>query len=159
MGAIQCITKPILFFMNTLQSVLLADDDADDRSLFRDILKDLGLRPKLHTVDDGVELMTWLQNAQQLPDALFLDFNMPKKDGLSCLREIKADPNLQKLPVIIFSNSDNFALVQMMLDEGAAYFVRKQHGYNKMLKLVNKLFSLDKNSLADRKEMNDFVIV
>jgi CheY-like chemotaxis protein len=144
--------------MNTLQHVLLADDDADDRMLFRDVVKDLGLKLTLHTVNDGVELMEFLQAAKQLPDALFLDINMPKKDGLTCLREIKADGKLQSLPVIIFSNSENIILVEKMLNEGAAYFVRKQHGYNKMLKLINKLFALDKKSLGEKRELNEFVV-
>jgi CheY-like chemotaxis protein len=145
-------------YMNTLHNVLLADDDADDRMLFRDIMNDLGLRLLLDTVSDGVELMEFLRTAKKLPDALFLDVNMPKKDGLTCLREIKADPALQSIPVVIFSNTDNTMLVEMMLNEGAAYFVRKQHGYNKMLKLINKLFSLDKQMLTQKKELHEFVI-
>jgi CheY-like chemotaxis protein len=145
-------------YMNTLHNVLLADDDADDRMLFRDIMNDLGLRLLLDTVSDGVELMEFLRAAKKLPDALFLDVNMPKKDGLTCLREIKADPALQSIPVVIFSNTDNTMLVEMMLKEGAAYFVRKQHGYNKMLKLINKLFSLDKQMLIQKKELHEFVI-
>jgi CheY-like chemotaxis protein len=144
--------------MNTLQHVLLADDDADDRMLFRDIVKDLGLKLTLHTVNDGVELMDFLKAAKQLPDALFLDINMPKKDGLTCLREIKASEQLQSLPVIVFSNSENIILVEKMLNEGAAYFVRKQHGYNKMLKLVNKLFAFDKKSLQQKRQLTEFVV-
>jgi CheY-like chemotaxis protein len=144
--------------MNTLQHVLLADDDADDRMLFRDVVKDLGLKLTLHTVNDGVELMDFLQAAKQLPDALFLDINMPKKDGLACLREIKANEKLQSLPVIVFSNSENIILVETMLNEGAAYFVRKQHGYNKMLKLINKLFALDKNLLHQKRALTEFVV-
>jgi len=144
--------------MNTIQNVLLADDDADDRMLFRDIIKDLGLKLTLHTVEDGVQLMDYLNAATKLPEALFLDINMPKKDGLGCLREIKASEKLASLPVIIFSNSENHMLVELMLNEGAAYFVRKQPGYNKMLKLINKLFSLDKQLLQEKKEMNEFVI-
>ncbi|AXY77619.1 response regulator [Paraflavitalea soli] len=144
--------------MNTLQHVIIADDDADDRMLFRDIVKDLGLKLSLHTVNDGVELMEYLHSATQMPEALFLDINMPKKDGLTCLREIKADPALCALPVIIFSNSENMVLVEMMLNEGAAYFVRKQPGYNKMLKLLNRLFSLDKQLLVQQKGLHEFVI-
>ena len=144
--------------MNTLRNVLLADDDADDRMLFRDVLNDLGMAVALKTVGDGVELMELLHASATLPDVLFLDFNMPKKDGLSCLREIKADERLSALPVVVFSNSDNPALVEMMLNEGASYFVRKQHGYNKTLKLITKLFALDKSVLAQKKEIYDFVI-
>jgi CheY-like chemotaxis protein len=144
--------------MNTLRNVLLADDDADDRVLFRDVLNDLGLAVALKTVGDGVELMELLHSAKTLPDVLFLDFNMPKKDGLTCLREIKADERLSALPVVVFSNSENYVLVELMLNEGASYFVRKQHGYNKTLKMINKLFSLDKNLLAQKKEMHEFVL-
>ena len=144
--------------MNTLQHVIIADDDADDRMLFRDIVKDLGLKLSLQTVNDGVELMEHLHSATKLPEALFLDINMPRKDGLTCLREIKASPELRSLPVIVFSNSENMILVELMLKEGAAYFVRKQAGYNKMLKLLNKLFTLDKQLLVQEKELYEFVI-
>lgn len=144
--------------MNTLHHILLADDDADDRMLFRDIVKDLGLKITLHTVNDGEELMNYLHTARQLPDVIFVDIMMPKKDGLTCLREIKASEALQSLPVIVFSNSDNNMLVELTLSEGASYFVRKQHGYNKMLKLINKLFLLDKQLLSQKKELNEFVI-
>jgi CheY-like chemotaxis protein len=83
---------------------------------------------------------------------------MPKKDGLTCLREIKANEQLKTLPVVVFSNSENIILVEKMLEEGAAYFVRKQHGYNKMLKLLNKLFAFDKKSLQQKRPLNEFVV-
>ena len=85
-------------------NVLLADDDIDDRYFFDKVLKSLPVRTELATVEDGEKLMSYLaENSEKLPDILFLDLNMPKKNGSECLVEIKQDERLKKLPVIIYS--------------------------------------------------------
>ena len=145
--------------MNTLQYVLLADDDADDRALFADVLRDLGLRPTVKSVEDGEALMDFLQKAEALPEVLLLDLIMPKKDGLACLKAIKADARLNTLPIIIFSTSTDHTLVELTHQEGATLFARKPNGYTKMLKLISKLFALDKNSLKEQKTLSEFLLV
>lgn len=145
--------------MNTLQYVLLADDDADDRALFTDVLRDLGLRPTVKTIEDGEALMDFLQKAEALPEVILLDLIMPKKDGLACLKAIKADARLNTLPIIIFSTSTDHTLVELTHQEGATLFARKPNGYTKMLKLISKLFALDKNSLKEQWALNDFLLV
>src|SRR5688500_20391697 len=69
--------------------VLLADDDIDDRYFFEKVLKSLMVNTELATVEDGERLMIYLaENSEKLPDILFLDLNMPKKNGTECLSEI-----------------------------------------------------------------------
>src|SRR5436190_20290480 len=86
--------------------ILLADDDKDDCFLFREALSELPVPTNLVTVHDGEQLMSYLtEHAKDLPDVLFLDLNMPRKNGFECLTEIKHTDTLKDLPVIMFSTS------------------------------------------------------
>ena len=75
-------------------SILLADDDADDRFFFGKALKELPISTELTTVEDGEKLMSYLlKNSEKLPDVLFLDLNMPRKNGSNVFRRSKAMKN------------------------------------------------------------------
>jgi len=107
-------------------NVLLADDDIDDRYFFDKVLKSLPVRTELATVDDGDKLMIYLaENSEQLPDILFLDLNMPKKNGSECLLEIKQDERLKRLPVIIYSTHRHEKDSDILYEKGAHYYIRK----------------------------------
>jgi len=107
-------------------NVLLADDDIDDRYFFDKVLKSLPVRADLATVEDGEELMIYLaENSEKLPDILFLDLNMPKKNGSECLAEIKQDEKLKNLPVIIFSTHRHEKDSDILYEKGAYYYIRK----------------------------------
>ena len=89
-------------------SILLADDDKDDRFFFSMALESLTVPTQLAIVLDGEKLMVYLdENSHQLPDVLFLDLNMPRKNGFECLNEIKQNNKLNELLVIIYSTSFN----------------------------------------------------
>jgi CheY-like chemotaxis protein len=106
--------------------VLLADDDADDRHFFDKILKTLPIKTRLVTVEDGEALMTYLfENSDNLPDVLFLDLNMPKKNGMECLAEIKLNAKLKRLPVVIYSTHMHEKDAGLLYKEGAHYYIRK----------------------------------
>jgi len=107
-------------------NVLLADDDIDDRYFFDKVLKSLPVRTELATVEDGDKLMIYLaENSEQLPDILFLDLNMPKKNGSECLLEIKQDEKLKRLPVIIYSTHRHEKDSDILYEKGAHYYIRK----------------------------------
>ena len=96
-------------------NLLLADDDIDDCTFFEDALEELPISATLLTVNDGVQLMNYLSaKSDNLPDALFLDLNMPRKSGFECLSEIKLINKLKDLPVIIFSTSLNMEVVDLL---------------------------------------------
>lgn len=106
--------------------ILLADDDEDDRFFFSLVLKGLPIENKLITVDDGEKLMSYLSgNSDNLPDVLFLDLNMPRKNGSECLTEIKNNDKLKDLPVIIYSTSLQENVADVLYNKGAHYYVRK----------------------------------
>ena len=93
--------------MNLKQlNILLADDDTDDCIFFENALGELLLSTNLTTVHDGEQLMLLLtKNSTENFDVLFLDLNMPRKNGITCLDEIKHTDKLKSIPVIIFSTS------------------------------------------------------
>lgn len=106
--------------------ILLADDDLDDRFLFEDALNKLSVPTRLTTIDDGERLINYLyKNTHQLPDVLFLDLNMPRKNGSECLLEIKMNAALRHLPVIIYSTSLHEAVADELHKNGAHYYMRK----------------------------------
>lgn len=110
---------------STPLSILLADDDKDDRFFFSKALKDISVQTQLDTVEDGAELMTYLKKKAKLPDILFLDLNMPRKNGMECLAEIKSNAELKSLSVVIYSTSLNEDIADLLYKNGAHYYVRK----------------------------------
>ncbi|TDO71376.1 response regulator receiver domain-containing protein [Flavobacterium chryseum] len=125
-------------------SLLLADDDEDDCAFFREALDDLSLPVSLVTVNDGVQLMEFLESntSENLPDILFLDLNMPRKNGVECLTEIKQIEDLKDLPVIIFSTSLDMKIVDQMYEKGAIYYIRKPGDFSKLKKVIGDALSV-----------------
>ncbi len=98
----------------------------DDRFFFDKALKVSPIPSELITVEDGAMLMDHLsKNATQLPDVLFLDLNMPRKNGSECLEEIKKHDLLKHLPVIIYSTSLHEDVANVLYKNGAHYYIRK----------------------------------
>jgi CheY-like chemotaxis protein len=130
--------------MNTAtHNLLLADDDADDCLFFREALEELPVSSSLKTVYDGEELMIWLSKCHDnLPDALFLDLNMPRKSGFECLAEIKLIAELKNLPIIIFSTSMDMDVIDTLYNNGAHYYLRKPGDFSKLKKVINDVILL-----------------
>jgi CheY-like chemotaxis protein len=128
---------------HTTINLLLADDDEDDRWLFKHALTDLSIPHTLQVFSNGAELINYLLiNQQQLPDAVFLDINMPKKDGLECLTEIKSHQNLKIIPVIIYSTANPGLKAKEMYANGAYHYIQKPGSFFTLRKILNKVLSL-----------------
>ena len=107
-------------------NILLADDDKDDIFFFARALKTASVPTKIVSVEDGEILLNYLlKNVAHLPDILFLDINMPRKNGLEALKEIKANIKLKAFPVIIYSTSLDEGVADVFYDHGAHYYVQK----------------------------------
>ena len=136
-------------------NILLADDDKDDRFFFEMALDALTITTKLATVVDGEKLMVYLSdNVRQLPDVLFLDLNMPRKNGFECLSEIKGSKTLKQLPVIIFSTSFEQEVVNLLYLNGAHYFMRKPAEFSQLKKIIQQTVTLitQENKLQPTRE-------
>ncbi len=117
-------------------NILLADDDLDDRTFFERALKEITIDTKLKTVADGEQLMNYLnENIEQLPDVLFLDINMPRKNGYECLAEIKHHEKLKDLAVVMLSTTNEIDKTTQTFKAGANIFIHKPSSYDE-LKLV-----------------------
>jgi CheY-like chemotaxis protein len=113
--------------------VLVAEDDPDDRLLIKEALEESGFSPDLRFVEDGEELMDYLRRggeyggseASPRPGLILLDLNMPKKDGRDALAEIKADPDLRRLPVVVVTTSRVHEDILRCYDLGANSYITK----------------------------------
>jgi CheY-like chemotaxis protein len=114
-----------------LLKILLADDDEDDRLLFTDALKELKIKTIVHTVNDGIELMEYLdKNDNNLPQLLFLDLNMPRKSGFECLKEIRSNHNLSEIAIAIYSTSLAEKDIEETYLNGANVYINKPNSFN-----------------------------
>jgi CheY-like chemotaxis protein len=127
--------------IQTIQ-LLLADDDKDDCDLFKEALDELPVTADLATVHDGEQLMQLLVDKKnQLPQVLFLDLNMPRKNGFECLAEIKKDQSLKDLPVIIFSTSYDSDIVNLLYTNGAHFYISKPNEFDKLKNVIQTALS------------------
>lgn len=139
--------------------VLLADDDEDDRLLFEDALKDLGYSTLLTLAKNGVELMEFLFRKDNiLPDILFLDLNMPLKNGVVCLNEIRADQNFDDLVIVIYSTSLNQDTVDKLFRNKADYYIQKPADYDDLKKVIKKALDLSKQYNRKPRPITSFII-
>lgn len=118
-------------------NILLADDDLEDRNFFKNALDALPRKTKLKTVNDGEQLMEYLsKNVENLPDVLFLDINMPRKNGLECLAEIKKNDFLKDLPVVVFSTSKSNDIVKLVFKLGSHVYVSKPNDIGQLKQII-----------------------
>jgi CheY-like chemotaxis protein len=124
-------------------NILLADDDTDDCIFFKEAVGESLSSIHLTTVHDGEQLMKLLINeTNELPHILFLDLNMPRKNGFECLSEIKQNKKLKELPVVIFSTSFEQEVVNLLYKNGAQYFIRKPSEFSQFKKIIQQSLAL-----------------
>ncbi|MDQ3686898.1 MAG: response regulator [Acidobacteriota bacterium] len=128
-------------------TILLADDDADDRMMASDALAESRLANDLRFVEDGEELMDYLcrrgryagTNVAPRPGLILLDLNMPRKDGREALREIKADPELRKIPVVVLTTSKAEEDIYRTYDLGVNSFITKPVMFESLVEVMRTL--------------------
>lgn len=127
--------------------ILIAEDDADDRFLLQAAFEENGFKDRLHFVENGVEVLEYLNTHRSgtdnlgLPRFILLDLNMPKKDGREVLKELKQDAELKKIPVVIFSTTNNEQEMRRCYELGANSYITKPNSFESLLKTVAALRS------------------
>lgn len=128
--------------------VLVAEDDDDDRLMIADSFDESRVRNVLHFVEDGEELLDYVRYAgkyrgakHELPDVILLDLNMPRKDGREALMEIKADPALQHIPVIVLTTSRAEEDILKSYKLGVAGFIVKPVTFQGFIDMLKSLGS------------------
>ncbi|MGH8653547.1 MAG: response regulator [Gammaproteobacteria bacterium] len=128
-------------------TILMADDDADDRLLTQDAMRDARVLNQLRFVEDGEELMDYLYRRSRYaepssaprPRLILLDLNMPKKDGREALQEIKADPDLRRIPVVVLTTSKAEEDIYRSYDLGASSFIIKPVTFEALVELMKAM--------------------
>jgi|SRR5215831_15719566 len=128
-------------------TVLMADDDADDRMLAKDAWEESRPSGELEFVEDGEQLLDYLRHrgryrhlaSSRLPHIILLDLNMPKKDGREALREIKTDPTLKKIPVIVLTTSRAEEDVAKSYELGVNSFIVKPARFESLVEVMRCL--------------------
>jgi CheY-like chemotaxis protein len=131
--------KPVVF--------LMADDDPDDRLLIREAFQESLLSNSIYFVEDGVELMDYLRHQAGFsnpteaptPDLILLDLNMPRKDGREALAEIKSDPQLRYIPVVVLTTSKAEEDIMRSYDIGAASYITKPVTFDGLVEAIRGL--------------------
>ncbi len=134
-------SKPLL--TPVITRILLAEDDIDDQNIFQLAVQEINPSLDINFVSNGKELLDLLQNEK--PDILFLDLEMPYKNGLQCLVEMKNDPELEKLPVVVFSSTTRPSNIQTAYEMGAHLFFIKPPVYSDYLSSIKAIFQLNWN--------------
>ena len=122
--------------------ILIAEDDADDRFLLQSAFEENGYQDTLHFVENGIDLLEYLHNQVEgtdnvkMPKFIMLDLNMPKKDGREVLKEIKQHDHLKKIPVIIFSTTNNEQEMRRCYELGANSYITKPNSFENLIKTV-----------------------
>jgi CheY-like chemotaxis protein len=138
--------------------ILLADDDTDDCLLFEEALNELPLHAQLTTVNNGEQLMLLLNKSSRPPDILFLDLNMPRKNGFDCLAEIRKNKKLDHVAVIPISTSFEQDKVNQLYESGAQYYIRKPTEFSKLKRLIQNGITLVANTIPLQSLKENFVL-
>jgi two-component system response regulator len=125
----------------------MADDDADDRMLTKEALGESRVLNDLRFVEDGEALIDYLkrrgkysdEDAAPRPGLILLDLNMPKKDGREALKEIKDDPELRRIPVVVMTTSQAEEDIFRSYDLGASSFITKPVTFERLVELMKTM--------------------
>jgi two-component system, response regulator len=128
-------------------TILMADDDADDRQMTKEAFEESHSNNDLRFVEDGVELLDYLKRRGKYinpfsaprPGLILLDLNMPKKDGREALREIKADPRLKSIRVVVLTTSKAEEDIRRTYDLSAASYITKPVTFAALIEVVRTL--------------------
>ncbi|MFM9950385.1 MAG: response regulator [Saprospiraceae bacterium] len=124
---------------NASLQILLADDDEGDRFLFIEAVTGMEINAIIHTVNDGVQLMKHLVKEDgPLPNLIFLDLNMPRKNGFECLKEIRSHEKLKDIPIVIYSTSASEKDIDETFNNGANIYIKKPNDFNLLEQLLYK---------------------
>jgi CheY-like chemotaxis protein len=123
-------------------NILLADDDEDDRQLLQEAIKSDRIEHTMHTIPSGEQLMNYLALCNgNTPDLIFLDLNMPRKNGMECLIEMRADKKFNNTVIAIYSTSSAKKDINTAFLAGANIYITKPNNYPALQKIVSEVLS------------------
>lgn len=144
---------------NDYISIVLADDDADDRLFFSEAFEELKIKTVVRMFNDGVFLMDYLTHEETiLPQVLFLDLNMPRKSGLECLKEIRANSKFNDMAIAIYSTSSSDDDVENTFIHGANIYIKKPSDFNKLKKVLSDVVTINWQYYTNSLDKENFLL-
>lgn len=125
-----------------IQSILLVDDDQDDQLLFQEALAVADGTVRCTCACNGIDALEQLNAGEELPDVMVIDVNMPKMNGIDCLKAIRQSDRLQAIPIIMYSTSCSKDCQQDCLNSGAAGFMNKPSDFLELISKIKQIISL-----------------
>lgn len=137
-------------------NVLVAEDDEDDYFIFSVALEETSFAVVLSRAEDGELLLKLLE--EKVPDILFLDLVLPKKDGKQCLREIRANRRYDHLPIIVYTSLNDLANIEFCYREGSNLFTVKPNSISELKDVLERILSIDWKKALYFPPKSEFVI-
>lgn len=133
-------------------TIFYADDDADDIEYFTDAVHDLLGEVDLHTHMQAEQLIAALKNPPPSPEILFLDLNMPGKNGFQILTELRNTEQFKELPIVILSTSTDPATINKTRELGASYYVPKPNSYTSLKQSIKTALNIDWQNFSPNRD-------
>ena len=125
-------------------TIVLVDDDEDDRLIFKEAIEEIKIKTKLWLFSNGEQLMDFLKDSEHaLPHVVFLDLNMPVKNGMQCLKEIRQNNLLRDLSVAIYSTSSSEEDIENTFIKGANIYIKKPNDFNKLKEALEEVLKIN----------------
>jgi len=138
-------------------NIYLADDDHDDRELFKDALKEISIPTKVTEFSNGVDLMDALFSNKALPNAVFLDLHMPLMNGFECLTDIRSFPQFSRIKIFVYSTSYHEMEVKQLKEDGANHYLQKPNSFQLLKSLLFQSVSLIEHEQDNSDESPHFI--
>lgn len=137
--------------------ILIANSDHDDAELWVTCLKEIIPNFDIIRATDGVQCLRYLKTISS-PDLVFLDLNLPLKNGIECLRDIRNEELLKDTPIIVYASSKNIRDIDAAYKFGARFYLVKPDTFGKFIKLLKSVFTLLGESVRKQLDKTNFVI-
>ncbi|MFP5438987.1 MAG: response regulator [Bacteroidia bacterium] len=138
--------------------LVLAEDDQDDRLLFKNVFDKIRLDHTLDMCEDGIALMNYLNVTEKLPHIIFLDLAMPGKSGIECLKEIKRDPRLREITIAIYTSFNMPELAEEAFVLGANIFIKKPDDFDELKKILSEIIYVNWQYITDGLDKENFIV-
>ena len=128
------------YLRSTIATIVLADDDPDDHMLFQQAVHEVAPNVIITSFFSGAELIDYLDT--RVPDILFVDLHMPRKDGIECLREIRENGRFRKLPIVVYSTSGIEHTINISYGFGANLYFQKTTSFEELKTAIRLILEM-----------------
>jgi CheY-like chemotaxis protein len=140
-------------------TIVLVDDDEDDRLIFKEAIEEIKIKTKLWLFSNGEQLMDFLKDPENvLPHVVFLDLNMPVKNGMQCLKEIRQSNLLKDLSVAIYSTSSTEEDIENTFIKGANIYIKKPNDFNKLKQVLEEVLKMNWQYFTSSLNRDNFLL-